>query len=668
MARTKGILPISANLEPEVAAPLDGRSTVPFHSDLLDPTTFGAFAYKGMVVAVTEEGNEALRGVFELTSFPTTDPENWNKVGSGLPEGFEGRVETLENTIFHIELFEEVSILTGSLDIPEEGTLLLGEYGDGLDGLVLKLDSSGNIIEEVAITDLGELVTVDITSGGDYTLSDTPSSFPVGIIFQISVKLKDLDAVPLSKIVSVERVNTPKFKRVDLSSGTYTLTDVNNTIYACALNGGDVIINLPEVTSINEGDTCYIYIESTDDTHELIVNTAASQTIRGEEQKRFSQPFSGFKISAHVFGSPHWDVLTWVTDPVDHDDLAGLDTGDFQHLTAAEKTLATQDASESQTGLLSSTDWTTFDNKLDSDDLKTINGQSLVGEGDIEIEAGTDVYYSGVAERDIGGITTGQVFDSASMTEMWDALIKQELFPNLTNPSSNFTSNVTGFREIGAEINITFTSTFNRGSINPQYTADSPFRSGEANEHILTGTGLSNITSTDLTETVTINNYTVLPNGQSWSGQVSYDEGVQPKSSYDNDYESPLSAGTTSTTSRTITGVYPWFATTSNITTKTKQTLSSHTATFNQVNMVAESGSDKQAYWISESHNSVTGVQFFNTVSNQWEWIGGSKANSLTTFTTSSETIEVQGNNINYTKYTHNGALSGARQLRFYTN
>ena len=53
----------------------------------------------------------------------------------------------------------------------------------------------------------------------------------------------------------------------------------------------------------------------------------------------------------------------------DHADLSGLQggtVGEYYHMTSTENTEATQIASGSQDGLLSSTDWTTFNNKQDA--------------------------------------------------------------------------------------------------------------------------------------------------------------------------------------------------------------------------------------------------------------------------------------------------------------
>lgn len=286
---------------------------------------------------------------------------------------------------------------------------------------------------------------------------------------------------------------------------------------------------------------------------------------------------------------------------------------------------------------------------------------------DIESKTGGSDTYTGTAERTVGGITEGTVFSGASMTTMWNSLLKQEKFPLITAPFSIFTSNQTGFREVGESLSISFNSSYNRGSISPQYTASSPYHSGLPNEYQYIGPGLISKTKTDLSDSQTINNYIVLINGQSWQNRVSYDIGVQPKSSYGNDYLTPLESGTTEYITRTITGVYPAFATTSNLTVLTKQTLISMNSNYIEVVMIAEDGINKQQIKLPDVWSEITGIEFFNSVSGSFEWIGGSKSNSLLTFTMSSSTEIIQGNTIPYKVFTHNGATIGSRILRFYT-
>ena len=267
--------------------------------------------------------------------------------------------------------------------------------------------------------------------------------------------------------------------------------------------------------------------------------------------------------------------------------------------------------------------------------------------------------YNGIAERNVGGIEEGDVFEDATMVEMWNKLIKQEKFPTLTNPSHNFSSNSTGLREVGEIINtINFTSTFSRGSINPQYGSDSPFRSGLPTEYIYEGIGLTNQLTNELDNIQTLNNYEVVLNNQTWRNRVSYSEGPQPKSSYGNDYESPLSAGMTSFISRTITGVYPIFATTSSINDFTKQPLQHH-GTPIIVDMVAESGINKQILEFPTIWGEYNQLEQFNTLSGQFDIIDDR------TFTSNPIVKNINGYNINYIQLIHNGSLILDRRLRF---
>jgi len=256
-------------------------------------------------------------------------------------------------------------------------------------------------------------------------------------------------------------------------------------------------------------------------------------------------------------------------------------------------------------------------------------------------------------------IPSGTTFLNKTFPEMMDLMLYPELDPTLTAPSNTFTISPSGLREIGETIaTITLSAAFSKGSINPDY-GTTGFRSGDPNTYVYTGTGTSNNASTSLTDTEIVSSYTVLQGSNSWTGAVSYDAGPQPLTSKGNDYDSPLSAGTTSAITRTITGVYPTFATTSAIGTLTKQSLQVMT-TYIQVSMVAETGNgDKQTIDIPDAWSTITGLQQFNTLSGTWDSI------SLSSFSTSATTQTIQGNSVNYTKYAYNGSTIGARQLRF---
>jgi hypothetical protein len=86
MARTKGTLALSANFEPQIAAPLDARHVCSTMAELVLPATWTAkdgtvYAYQGMITSVWNDG--ANNGVYQLNGTDYTVAANWVKAGSG---------------------------------------------------------------------------------------------------------------------------------------------------------------------------------------------------------------------------------------------------------------------------------------------------------------------------------------------------------------------------------------------------------------------------------------------------------------------------------------------------------------------------------------------------------------------------------------------------------
>lgn len=268
------------------------------------------------------------------------------------------------------------------------------------------------------------------------------------------------------------------------------------------------------------------------------------------------------------------------------------------------------------------------------------------------------------------GTTVADLKGDALVT-MWDNLLFPTVAPTLVNPSSTFTDNVASIFEISSSQNITFTSTFDSGSISVGSTVQGG-RSGDPNAYTYTGTGLPTTVSSSVTpDSNVVNNYYILIGNQSWTNYVSYDSGPQPLDSKGNPSGTPLPAGNTSTDTITIEGVYPLYGTTSDITTMTKQSLVSMLTANNVVfNLVAETGGNKQKFDIPDAWTGIptsrplVGIETYNTISSTWEYQGGSAGTSLGFWTTSATTQTVQGNVVNYTRYTYNGTDRSDVQIR----
>lgn len=277
----------------------------------------------------------------------------------------------------------------------------------------------------------------------------------------------------------------------------------------------------------------------------------------------------------------------------------------------------------------------------------------------------------------VGGISSGDTFFDGGKTfaETMEAIFYPLSFPTLTNPSSQFSFSPSRdyLQIIGADISLPFRSVFSRGSISPQYNADNGFRSGPGNTVYLNGPDV-NLTIGSYPSspfTYTLGSYEVTQGVQTWTNKWDYDSGVQPYDSKGDPYDSSLAAGTTSTDSLSIEGVYPIYATTVNITSLTEQPLVSMITGNNiELSLVAEPpfGSDRQKIdiptaWIQDS--SLLGIQFYSDLEQGWVYEGGTPTSSLTywTPTTVSGGRIIEGNVVQYTRYSYSDPTDpGVRQ------
>jgi hypothetical protein len=268
------------------------------------------------------------------------------------------------------------------------------------------------------------------------------------------------------------------------------------------------------------------------------------------------------------------------------------------------------------------------------------------------------------------GTTAGNLYAMDMTTLLNWLLFGGNMYPGLVAPSSVFSINpITTLYQIGANPNITFTTTFDRGSINPQSISASPYRSGLPTTYIYTGTGLTTpVGSTLLSNSQAIN--VSIGTTQSWTSTVSYAAGVQPYDVRGMPYDSPLPAGTLSPPdSITIEGTYPLFATTVGINTLTQQSLVSMNSSpvefdgplVPEANHTGKQKFDIPTAWISLP---LLGIQSYNTTSETWEYEGGNGTTSLARWTTSSVTHTVDAGTINYTRYTYNGPDRSSMEIR----
>lgn len=249
----------------------------------------------------------------------------------------------------------------------------------------------------------------------------------------------------------------------------------------------------------------------------------------------------------------------------------------------------------------------------------------------------------------VGGIPSGKTYETGTSLEtLFRDMLNPVAYPTLTNPSATLSATGAKLLETGATLNTTFTLTLNRGSINPQYTAESSYRSGVATGYTFDG------------ETTTTNTFakTITSAKTSYQGSIAYAEGCQPKDSTGKDYQSPLPAGSVNTNTISYEFVDAMWSNVANIGTIAKMSLVSKSAKQRDMNFPAQTVANPEVFDIPASWT-VTAVQVKNDLSGAYE-------DALSQFTVTDVTHDdAAGNSVNYKRYTFNlGYDTGARSVR----
>lgn len=168
-----------------------------------------------------------------------------------------------------------------------------------------------------------------------------------------------------------------------------------------------------------------------------------------------------------------------------------------------------------------------------------------------------------VVSNPLGRYQMGDTIPEGTTFEtIFRKLLTNVYYPTLTNPSASLTYTMPQYAEVGTTITArAATLTLNRGSINPQYTAESPYRSGEATNYALATVGADTEYSDSSASSGSFNVSDLTRSTKGTivlTGTINYAAGVQPKDSDGNNYNSPLPAGSVSS-SKTVTFILPFY-------------------------------------------------------------------------------------------------------------
>ena len=249
----------------------------------------------------------------------------------------------------------------------------------------------------------------------------------------------------------------------------------------------------------------------------------------------------------------------------------------------------------------------------------------------------------------VGGIKAGTSYeDGTLLSDILRDMLNPVVYPTFTNPSATIKASKSTILEAGSTSNVTFTVTFNRGSISPA-NGTSGYRSGIATSYKLnSGEAQANNSFTEI----------VSSTNKVFKATVNYEAGEQPKDSIGRNYGDSLASGSVNSNTITFEFVNPIWSNTTDITTIAKDGLLSNsvkTKTFvfpAQTDVYAETF-DVPATW------TINTIEVLNELTNKYD-------NCKSEFTVSNVTHEApDGTIINYKRYTDNrGYASASRTIK----
>jgi len=106
---------------------------------------------------------------------------------------FDSRFEALENKYVRSTRFEEIgSGTSGAITITGSQQIVLDDFGGGTDAVISTIED-GRPTFKNATDSTGLIIATTLDAVGNYTLSSTPSSYPVTIVYRVRERFIDFD-------------------------------------------------------------------------------------------------------------------------------------------------------------------------------------------------------------------------------------------------------------------------------------------------------------------------------------------------------------------------------------------------------------------------------------------------------------------------------------------
>lgn len=380
MSRRKGVVSISTNYEVKIKAPFDARQLCDTKEDLINADSWSwVSTYVGMLVSVASDPVAENNGVYFLKVDEPTVESSWVKLFDNIEfETFQEKLaQDLANYVTQEQLSGYAKIHFGERpEIGDENTIYFNEV-------------DGNIEEWIWYNN--DYVIVGSSTAGldNYYTKAEVDGLIAGVEGKIPTSLSQLSNAETGFITAA----------VDNLINYYTKTEVNDLIGQVTTISFEVVDVLPQTGEANK-----IY---------LVPST------EGQPQNGYDE-YIYVNESWEKIGSTDIDLSQYATKEYVNQQIStavtGLATEEFvtSSISSATQDMATNASVSAQLtqALQSYVTSETFtsalagkqDTLVSGTNIKTINGQSILGEGNIEIQGGGTGTLQPATDTTLGGI------------------------------------------------------------------------------------------------------------------------------------------------------------------------------------------------------------------------------------------------------------------------
>lgn len=393
MARVPGRVQVSSNYEVKVKAPFDARMICPTKADLTDANSWSYVStYVGMLVSVQNDPIEDNNGVYFLKVDEPFVENSWVKLFS--TEEFSSFQEQLEQDLTNYVTQEQISgyakIAIGELpEVGDSQTI----YFRLLDGNWEEYIYYNNDFVMIG-SNAGDLSNYYTKSEVDDLIAEVRAQIPTSLA-QLSNDATGFITAAVDNLVNYYT-----------KAETYTQEEVNALIGQIATISFEVVDQLPQTGESNkiylvakttgqpqDGYDEYIYVNgnwehigSTDiDLSQYATNASVDAKLEGY--------VSNESLSATLTNYAQTSAIPTLLSQLTND-TGFITLSDVQELLGNYVT-----SSQLETSLSGKQD-----TLVSGTNIKTINGQSILGSGDIQIQGGGGGDISIATEDTVGGI------------------------------------------------------------------------------------------------------------------------------------------------------------------------------------------------------------------------------------------------------------------------